>query len=280
MSSSATVRSTESPPGWPIASLIDLNRSTSTTASAGACAGRQQPVEPGLGVAAVGQVGERVLVGLAAELAGGALGLQQALAPAEQLDPAGAPLVDPVQLVGEVGLQVGQRAAGVVQLGVQGAQLAQRGPAQAGEAVLGGQGERGDQVLVGLADVALPAQRPAQRELRGGELGAVGGGGGDADGGAQRPDRGGVLVEADQRPAVHDLGGNDARARPAGAAPAPARPAGGPRRSAGRPTRGRRRPAGPRPARRRARRGRWRSRRRGRRGRRPPARACRGRRRR
>ena len=174
-------------------------------------AGRQQAVEPGLGVAAVGQVGERVLVGLAAELAGGALGLQQALAAAEQLHPAGAPLVDPVQLVGEVGLQVGQRAAGVVQLGVQGAQLAQRGPAQPRQAVLGGQGQRRDQVLVGLADVALPAQRAAQRELRGGQLRPVGGGGGDADGGAQRPDRGGVLVEADQRPAVHDLRGNDAR---------------------------------------------------------------------
>ena len=117
---------------------------------------RQQAVEPGLGVAPVGQVGERVLVGLAAQLAGGALGLQQALAPAEQLDPAGAPLVDPVQLVGEVGLQVRQRAAGVVQLGVQRAQLAQRRPAQPREAVLGGQGERGDQVLVG-----RPFRRPA-----------------------------------------------------------------------------------------------------------------------
>ena len=252
-------RRTASPPGWPIASLIDLNRSTSTTASAGARAGRQQPVEAGLGVAAVGQVGERVLVGLAAQLAGGPLGLQQALAPAEQLDPAGAPLVDPVQLVGEVGLQVGQRAAGVVELGVQRAQLAQRGPAQPGQAVLGGQGERGDQVLVGGAAVALPAQRPAQRQLRGGQLGAVGGGRGDADGGAQRADRGGVLAEPDQRPAVHDLGGRRRRGSPAAAAPAPPRRAGGPRRSTGRRTRARRRPAAPRPARRRARRGRWRS---------------------
>ena len=112
-------------------------------------AGRQQPVEPGLGVAPVRQVGQRVLVGLPAQLPGGPLGLQQALAAAEQLDPAGAPLVDPVQLVGEVGLQVGQRAAGVVQLGVQRAQLAERRAAQPGEAVLGGQRQRGDEVLVG-----------------------------------------------------------------------------------------------------------------------------------
>ena len=112
-------------------------------------AAREQPLEPGLGVAPVRQVGQRVLVGLAAQLAGGPLGLEQALAAAEQLDPAGAPLVDPVQLVVEVGLQVGQRPAGVVQLGVQRAQLAEGRAAQPGEAVLGGEGQRGDELLVG-----------------------------------------------------------------------------------------------------------------------------------
>ena len=133
--------------------------------------GRQQAVEARLGVAPVGQVGERVLVGLAAQLAGGPLGLQQALAAAEQLDPAGAPLVDPVQLVGEVGLQVGQRAAGVVELGVQRAELAQRGPAQPRQAVLGGEGERGDEVLVGgrarRPGGAAPGPAPAARTRAG-----------------------------------------------------------------------------------------------------------------
>src|SRR3712207_6946712 len=37
----------------------------------------------------------------------------------------------------------------------------------------------GDQVLVGGPVVALPAQRPAQRELGGGQLGTLGGGRGE-----------------------------------------------------------------------------------------------------
>src|SRR3712207_9163691 len=56
-----------------------------------------------------------------------------------------APLVDPVQLVGEVRLQVRQGPPGVVQLGVQRAQLPQRRAAQAGgERERGAWGESGD----------------------------------------------------------------------------------------------------------------------------------------
>jgi hypothetical protein len=126
-------------------------------------------------------VGQRVLVGLPAQLPGGPLGLQQALAAAEQLDPAGAPLVDPVQLVGEVGLQVGQCPRGVVQLGVQGAQLAQGGPPQPGQALLGAQRQRRRQVVVGRPGLAGAAQRAAQSELcRRGQRGVAGRGRGRA----------------------------------------------------------------------------------------------------
>ncbi len=76
--------------------------------------------------------------------------------------------------------------------------------------MLGREGQRGDEVLVGGPVVALPAQRPAQGELRGGQLGPVRGGRGDADGGAQRTGGGGVLTEPDEGPAVHDLGRDQA----------------------------------------------------------------------
>ena len=260
-SSSPTRRSTASPPGCPIGVVDLLEVVDVDDGQRRRGAGGEQPVQPGLGVAPVGQVGQRVLVGLAAQLAGGPLGLQQALAPAEQLHPAGAPLVDPVQLVGEVGLQVGQRPAGVVQVGVQRAQLAQRGAAQPGQAVLGGQGQRGDEVLVGgrarrpggAARGPAPAAR--RRAAPGRRWPTV-----IADGGPQRAGR----------PRRARRGPTSAQPCTTWAATTPGASGGsssqrllgqraGPRRSAGPPTRGRRRPADPRRARRTARPGGWRS---------------------
>ena len=168
------MRRTTSPPGWPDRVVDGLEAVDVHHGERRHAAGGEQPLEPRLGVPAVRQVGERVLVGLPAQLAGGALGLEQALAAAEQLHPAGAPLVHAVELVGQVGLQVRQRPAGVGQVGVQRAQLAQRGPAQPRQAVLGAQRQRRDQVLVGGGAVALPAQRATERQPGGGQLRPVG----------------------------------------------------------------------------------------------------------